>query len=564
MYSTIRFEKYKSFSSPTINSLSGLKRVNIFIGQNNSGKSSIIDVIGCTYGLDAFTRLGKIISGLEVETTISSELIDKVFKANGHIGNYRDAKHFCSSNSEIPPVKLGINYKTSSLRGDSYFWDNKIAGYVTQGKQRASIDRNVLRAIESYIISLSQKFAFRRLSAERNIVPESESETTMLDEYGNGASNLIRLYLSRDGYDEKIIEETLLGALNEIMYPDAIFRAIRVQQVKRSDELLWEVFLQEEGSERYALSQSGSGLKTIILLLLNLLIIPEVKKYDGKKMAFAFEELENNLHPYLQRRTFEYIYKFALENDIYVFVTTHSHVAINTFYGKDEAALFHITKKDGFSESKIIDNHIDKVSILNDLDVKASDLFQSNGIIWVEGASDRVYINRWLEIFCNSTYKEGEHYQFLYYGGSNLSHYTCSDRDVDDLINILTTNVNAAIIMDSDKRYRGASISAAKTRVRSQFEEFKMFAWITSGKEIENYIPYEAINATYGCKLDSQCGRYEIFPEYISGVRKNFNNEKVQFAHKVADKITIANSSNILDLAQQIKKLFDQIKHWNK
>ena len=33
--------------------------------------------------------------------------------------------------------------------------------------------------------------------------------------------------------------------------------------------------------------------------------------------------------------------------------------------------------------------------MLNDLDVRASDLLQSNGIIWVEGPSDRIYIKRW-------------------------------------------------------------------------------------------------------------------------------------------------------------------------
>ena len=89
--------------------------------------------------------------------------------------------------------------------------------------------------------------------------------------------------------------------------------------------------------------------------------------------------------------------------------------------------------------------------MLSDLDVRASDLFQSNGIIWVEGPSDRVYINRWLKVFCDSEYIEGSHYQFLYYGGKTLSHFTVDDK-LDDLISILKTNKNAAIVIDSEAR----------------------------------------------------------------------------------------------------------------
>lgn len=57
------------------------------------------------------------------------------------------------------------------------------------------------------------------------------------------------------------------------------------------------------------------------------------------------------------------------------------------------------------------------------MDVKASDILQSNGIIWVEGPSDRIYLKRWLELFTPNEYEEGKHYQFLYYGGRLLSQY---------------------------------------------------------------------------------------------------------------------------------------------
>ena len=60
--------------------------------------------------------------------------------------------------------------------------------------------------------------------------------------------------------------------------------------------------------------------------------------------APAFEEIENNLHPALQRRVFEYLYKYAVEHDVKMFITSHSHIAINMFYGRKKAKIFHVQK----------------------------------------------------------------------------------------------------------------------------------------------------------------------------------------------------------------------------
>ena len=50
-----------------------------------------------------------------------------------------------------------------------------------------------------------------------------------LSSTGRGASNIIRAFLNDSSYDETIIEDTLLKAVNEIMSPEAVFEGIRVQ-----------------------------------------------------------------------------------------------------------------------------------------------------------------------------------------------------------------------------------------------------------------------------------------------------------------------------------------------
>ena len=54
---------------------------------------------------------------------------------------------------------------------------------------------------------------------------------------------------------------------------------------------------------------------------------------------------------------------------------------------------------------------------------------------------------------------------------------------------------------------------------------------------------------------------YEKFSDYIEEHYKNFVSKKVPFAKKVIDSI---DSTNVLDLEQKIKKLYEEIKRWNK
>jgi len=88
-------------------------------------------------------------------------------------------------------------------------------------------------------------------------------------------------------------------------------------------------------------------------------------------------------------------------------------------------------------------------SVLDDLDIRASDILQANGIIWVEGPSDRLYLNRWIELWTVGALREGAHYQILQYGGSLLAHLDAEPPDTpSDTIHILTLNRNAAVLLE--------------------------------------------------------------------------------------------------------------------
>lgn len=539
----IQFKGYKVFSSEQYIQVDNISSVNVIIGKNNSGKTSLLDVIETVFDSKSSFKLGRDIENIQFTIPFYSEMVDSVFAGYSGIGSWNKQKLSDHVRDKLYWVDLIANNKPEICENDF----GNLKGHVSRANRIVSNKRDL--------------YCFRKITAERNVCPELES-TLKLDSNGDGASNLIATFLNNSEYDETIIEKDFLEALNFIMMPESEFESIRVQQVINGGQSLWEVFLQEKGQKRIPLSKTGSGLKTVVLVLLNFLVVPHLKEYKGKKIVYGFEELENNLHPALQRRLFEYIYNYSIEQNSIIFLTTHSHVAINAFYEKNDASIFHVIKENGTAYVKQIESYIDKTEILNDLDVKASDILQANGIIWVEGPSDRIYIKRWLELFTPNEFEEGKHYQFLYYGGRLLSQYSAKEET--ELINIITTNRNAAVVIDSDKRYRSAQLNSTKKRIIAEFEALNMFHWVTKGKEIENYLPKEAVEKRFDVCIKKECGQYQLFPDYIKNYYKNFSSKKVPFANEIKEYITKENSIKILDLKTQIDHLYKQIKKWNQ
>lgn len=554
MYKGIRFKGYKAFAADTYTELDNLPRVSVIIGKNNSGKSSVIDVMGMMY--DRMYAMREEITScaeeIAAEIPITRDMCDRLLSGYTSIQGYTSGTLWIKSKGR----SIGYRVEPEDSGGHIVEWNDRLPLWNSSDANR--VESDISRERDTYV--------FRHVAAERNIVPEEEEKIggTLedLSSTGRGASNIIRAFLNDSSYDETIIEDTLLKAVNEIMSPEAVFEGIRVQQVQDGyGNVRWEVFLKEEGMSRCPLSRMGSGLKTIILVLLNLLVIPELDEYKNKKMVYGFEELENNLHPAMQRKLFEYIYEFAEMHDVQVFITTHSHMAINAFYDKDDAGIFHVYKQDGRAFVKRIESYLDKTRILDDLDVKASDLLQSNGIIWVEGPSDRVYIKHWLDLYFPDRFVEGVHYQFLYYGGRLLSQY--SAEEVTELISVIKTNRNAVIVMDSDKRNRNARLNDTKKRIIAEFDALGMMSWVTKGKEIENYIPKTAIEEALEVSLKAQCGQYELFPGYIEKYYRGFTGKKVRFARCVVDHMTEENMAGMMDVKKRVTELGERIVEWN-
>lgn len=316
-------------------------------------------------------------------------------------------------------------------------------------------------AIEDVVFSQFKRTTFFKVNAERNILPEKSSQTIDLSEDGRGATNLIRKIINNSSFQSSLVQVELLEKLNEIMDPDFNFTNLVCQEVEDDQDPEWEIFLEEEVKGMIPLSNSGSGLKTILIVLINLLILPKIKNISLSNTIFIFEELENNLHPAIQRNLFHFLRGWIVDNHAMMFLTTHSNIPLNMFVKDEEAQIIHVFKEENYVNTKRIFELIDSNSVLDDIGVQASDIMQSNAIIWVEGPSDRVYINKWINLSSKGKLVEGEHYQILFYGGRLLSHLTGNDEEL-ELINLFKANRHSIIVMDSDKKVNTGELMLQK------------------------------------------------------------------------------------------------------
>lgn len=551
---SITFENYKCFKNAFI---SDIKAINVIIGKNNIGKSSILDIIEMIYSKPENINL-KII----LEKELTEEDILRVFRRDTYGGGIPTRYHYDFGKKFIGekfPFEIYSNGNSVLKRSiQNLFSYNEI--YEDCYK----------RYWEQLAMTIKYKDKVtKRILAERNVFPEMESEDMTVDGNGNGITTIITNFINKSQYDESLVRKTLLDKLNEIMGEDATFTEIVTQQVKVGEKNKWEIFLREEDKGRIPLSKSGSGLKTILMVLVYTILIPKIEMKSIDNYIFMFEELENNLHPSLQRRLLKYIEELTNKNAIF-FLTTHSNVMLDNFQNNDNINILHVIK-DKEKNIQIINssNKIKKNSILNDLGLKASDLFQSNGIIWVEGPSDRIYINKWIELWSNGTIREGKDYQCVFYGGRLLSNLTLNEQEENELINLINVNRNTIILIDSDKKNNQTPINKTKKRIQKESDENGIMCWITKGREIENYVPEKLIKNRFDYdNKKRKFGQFENTEEFLDSLEKglgnNFLRNKITFARKMTENVDLVDYKNSLDLDEKMRKVVENIKLWNK
>ncbi len=540
--------------------------ITFIIGKNNSGKSTILDVLQDCSKSNGIMFQGPIARGgttpsIEIKAQAKASKLKSIMPSSASGGGIPGANYWEYATHHILPLKFIWSFDQSrnpSLKRD----DPTVGGLVP----------NALNKLEQVFDFPFSNLWSTRIQAERDVQPEQRDTTRSLGATGSGLTNLVRAFINSEDLPRSLVEIDLLRDLNEIYSGDSHFSAILCQENEASGN--WEIYLREDDKGDIRLSQSGSSLRTVFLVLAFLRLYPAVKKTgSAASLIFCLEEPENNLHPALLRRLMDFLARQRKERGFSLVVTTHSPICIDLATKRQDSTILHIRKEEGRTVCRNVLDYTGKSSILEDLDVRGSDILQANGILWVEGPSDRIYIKKWIDVFSEGHLREGVHYTFMFYGGKVLNHFDAlPPKERPKKIAMLAVNRNIAVVMDSDRRPKTWRTSTGKPRrpqmrlndtKRQIIEQVKGhggYAWVTAGKEIENYIPNEIWEKVAGKPLRIT-DEYEDIPKIPELSR--LATTKVDLAHKAEEFVDAGAITGHLDLDHCLTDLCEHIKRWN-
>ena len=558
---SVYYKKYGSFQNEWAG-FDELTPITVIVGKNNSGKSHLLK-------LPQLLASRKFKSG-EAEFLVGTSPLKR--EQVQHIPK--------KSRNEADALLRGKvwweAYSSGSLKRLFDSERQLIGDKQFQNECVRILGQSWTRALEHPILGSE----FVSIAAERDLRSEPATDALDISPSGDGATNVIRRFLtsSDENLPHELVQTDFLEALNQIFKGDAEFTGIQIRVHDRNSDIRqqpWEVYLEEPHKGFVPLSASGSGLKTVIQVLLVLLVVPLITGVAKSRLTLAFEELENNLHPSALRRLLAYIENYVVSNECRLFLTTHSSVTVDRFAFSKNAQIIHVRHDGKCAKAKKIQAHFDRAGVVSDLGAKPSDLLQANCLIWVEGRSDAIYVNRWVDICSDGRLVEGRDYQCVFYGGASLAGVTFSQPDFEtsDLLQYITINPNVIVICDSDRRKKGAHLKERVRRIKGELEKVPdSFLWITAGTEIENYLTGGSIAQALG-KAGSfpDPDQFEgFFPKkdapgesYLEKKAKRKTINKVDLALKTAPYLTLEQMHLRFDWSRQMETLCERIERWN-
>ncbi len=296
-----------------------------------------------------------------------------------------------------------------------------------------------------------------------------------------------------------------------------------------------EILIEIDGDNNwFSIANLSDGMMHILKILLQL---ASCKKGD----IIFIDEPELHLHPGAARCLRELLRE--KKSEIQIICATHSPIFI------DPTTIDNI-----ILNQKIKNNCIPKILNAKNIDNALTELGSSgldsllyDVVIWVEGPSDKIYLEKWLTLL-RDEYDVPSFTQlgiFPYGSKDGLKNFKIDE--------IKTFNRKSIFVIDRDKE-ANKSIIDFITECNSK----GIYCWLTKRRTIENYIPVEILEEKFNLIPGSINISFEdrIFKNKRL---KKYKGKKVEFAKLITPSFTIERIKKDKDFLQELEVLIENL-----
>ncbi|HAS40807.1 MAG TPA: hypothetical protein DCS93_10025 [Microscillaceae bacterium] len=508
--------------------LSPLSKINIFIGSNNSGKSLTLREILKNRLLTEHLAPQKTTS-LQIKLRKIYEEVTNITVTIKDAG-IRNLNTFQISNltfrdllqksewwSEIKKIQL----KNTTNINKKHHFSGKQADEV---REIEKLFLQKIDEIEGKLTDLVSKYCLSKL--ERIYIPSLRS----LRVYDN-QSDFLTAKTNSEYKLDKVVEDhftldpknhTQVKIENGQQFYHQILKLLTTSHQTREQLNDFENFLKDYlfngqdifltpnneekcvrvrvGNEQERpIHELGDGIQMMIILTFFLF------NYDSGLVVI--EEPELYIHPGLQKKLIEiYAIHPRAKNFMFLIATHSNHILDCTLY-QEQTSLFSVKKfmpknsQDGLPNFVVENISYGDDNILKTIGVSNTSVFMSNCTIWVEGITDKLYLQKYMQCYLQNpelkdkyrgcrSFQEGMHYSFILSAGDNIVYFDFNNQksveEIGEKIGVKYICGKSMVIVDDDQNKNIHRKEKFRKELGLRFKELPVI-------EIENLLPPEAI-----------------------------------------------------------------------
>ena len=321
MIESIEVKNYKVLDSIEVENLA---QINIFVGKNNCGKTSLLEAIFLNFQPNNPMNIVSIVSNFIRQTQIRHDNLD----------------YFFNQLDMTKPIKITSSYNQQKMHLQITPKTTNDFAQILPNDINMNMDKILDKKTGAYITGLNFDIQFNGNPAVRS----------SFDIRGNNINNVIQVdYPSFSGmiFPSNLMFNALgiLGRLRILKKEQELLAHLQIfdEKIQGIEVINGEIMVDlADMPKKISLNTMGEGLKKYLAILASVIV--------GEYKYICIDEIENGLHFESMHKLLESVIKLAQKTDIQLFVSTHSYEfleILNTISSEnqyEQIAIFNIAR----------------------------------------------------------------------------------------------------------------------------------------------------------------------------------------------------------------------------